>query len=121
MDLYAFNKAKYPDLSRAANEAAARIYSSGLSIWNGRVQAGGNNVMANNAAAAFDDAELSVLDKSSDVLDQQFSQIIRLRQVFMADSRREILDEIYSLAERAKASGWNTSASPFRMNGPRPV
>ncbi|WP_435640425.1 hypothetical protein [Micavibrio aeruginosavorus] len=119
--MYGFKKASYKDLHAAAAEASQRIYSAGISIWNGKICPGGNNVMANAAAEAFDDADLHTLDRSASPLDQTLSQMIRLRQDFMRASSDDILVEIYSLAQTAKALGWKTLSEPYSRNGPRPV
>ena len=119
--MYGFDKTRYKTLHLAAAEAARRIYAAGIAIWNDQIGPGGNNVMANHAAHAFDDTDLAVMDHCTDPLAQTWSQMIRLRQDFARHSSNDTLVEIYGLAQTAKALGWTPSSEPYRRNGPRPV
>jgi hypothetical protein len=103
--MYSSPKKNNPTLRDAANEAVGRIYGAGLSMYRGKVVAGGNNVMANMAAAEFDTADLKVLNRGT-AMERSFASIIAIRQHFAGSSSPDLLQDIYDEAQRLKKHGW---------------
>lgn len=78
--MYGFRKEHYPSLQQAAIEAVGRIYSAGLMFRNGKLGAGGNNVMADMAAQAFNVADLAMLASSNNTLENNLASVIAMRR-----------------------------------------
>jgi hypothetical protein len=138
--MYGFKKSDDKNkLASDAFEAASRIYGAGIMVWNGRVGPGGNNVMADCAANAFNADDLVTLSKGT-AKEALAAEIIQLRQSFAvlskvmdartqtaeerAESGREqgvLLEKIYDRAQNLEKMGWAPSMKPAVRSGYRPV
>lgn len=138
--MYGFKKSDDKNkLASDAFEAVSRIYGAGTMVWNGVIMPGGNNVMADSAANAFNQDDLVALAKGTPQ-ESLASEIITLRQSFAAlskkmdggtqtveeraESNREqglLLDKIYARAQALEKAGWVPSMKPTVRNGYRPV
>lgn len=104
--MYSSLKKNHTSLKDAANEAAGRIYAPGLSVTKGgRIVAGGNNVMANMAAAEFSLDDLRELNKGS-AIERGLASMIAIRQHYAGSARGDLLQDIYDEAQRLKENGW---------------
>ncbi len=111
--MYGFRKESYSSLQDAAIEAVQRIYGAGLMFRQGRLSAGGNNVMADNAAQAFSRDDLTYLAQSATPLNNALAHIISLRQDYANGSGDEKLQQIYDAAQIMKAHGFKMRDEPF--------
>jgi hypothetical protein len=125
--MYGFNKDNYESLEAAAEAAVNRIYTPGMMIHNGRVIPGGNNVMADFAAEAFNENDLATLEAGSHK-SQQFAEIIRLRQEIMrqdnyyTETSLALFRHTYGRIQLLKEQdNWKPREEIHSMHGPRPV
>lgn len=125
--MYGFRKEHYPSLQQAAIEAVGRIYTAGLMFRQGKLGAGGNNVMADKAAQAFNVADLAMLASSTNVLDNNLAKVITLRRQYRDQSdmgvdyatTNAILQKIYDEVQVIKSYGLIQFKEPYgSQNGP---
>lgn len=121
---YDFSLNDYDTLDIAADEAASRIYSAGLMFRNDQIGPGGNNVMADAAASAFNRTALQTLLHNPRPRPRLCGVIIALRQEYMAAADGAVgncaLQDIYQTARDLKTTGWQPVAEPLRLNHPAP-
>jgi hypothetical protein len=117
---YGFSIEKYGSLEQAAENAAGRIYSAGISYSNGQIAPGHNNVMADFAAAAFAKEQIETLLNSGDQKKIAFAEVIRLRQEYIKTEKLETLGKICERVTELKKFGFRPDEPP-RLSGPRPV
>lgn len=118
--MYGFRKDSYPTLKDAAAEAVQRIYGAGLMFRDGKLMAGGNNMMANKAAEAFGSFDLAALKHSTNPIENAFAQIIRLRQDYMngkGGNPDQSLQQIYDAAQVLKSHGFKMRDEPHALGG----
>ncbi len=127
---YDFSISGFKTLEEAAEEAVKRIVFGGLMFRNGQLGPGGNNVLADNAANAFSDAEIHKLKQTGDMQNVLFADIIILRKAFAAEKEsdsalscsalNQIYDKYCKLVEKA---GWAPGQTITRLRlwgAPRP-
>jgi hypothetical protein len=133
--MYGFSIDRAKPLETEAERAAGRIYGAGLTIADGAIIPGGNNVMADAAAKAFTAEEIdrlhagaarAVLCADIIMLRQAFAEIsarqeARVSPEWEGAAQKQLLEKIYDAAQRLKAHGWQPESEPHRMRGPRPV
>lgn len=141
---YGFTVDRTKSLASEAFRAVSRIYGAGIMLHEGRVVPGGNNVMADAAAQAFESKDIVALHASADPQQKLAAEIISLRQEFadlsaarearrgqpvssavvqgQAQQQSELLQKIYNKAQDLEKLGWQPDMKPHTLpNGPRPV
>jgi hypothetical protein len=110
MGVFDFKKSAGTLEDNALN-ACEIILSAGIAIRGGRICAGGNNVIADNAAKAFSEGDLAKLGASDDIIVNGAMHIIRLRQRQM-NSDTSCYEAIAVHAIEMKENGWDTDIRP---------
>jgi len=112
---------------KLAEKAVKTVYTAGLMFRSNQLSPGGNNVMADSAAKAFDATELAALRQSGDAAQALMADVLETRQQYAAlDYRTEgkagavLLQKIYDTVQDLKKAGYNPGGEPFRvgLSGP---
>ena len=113
--MYGFSTDSYPSLEAASQDAARRIYSSGLMFKNGQISSGGNNILADFAALAFSDDQIHALKSSNNETSRDCAEIICFRLEYIDSEETQILQKIYNKVQAMKAKGWNPGPEPHQL------